>query len=180
MRTKAWEWRRTCDSKRTEEQHCCSSKYSHFNEEEISLVPPSLAPCFSIHGCLHSSKILKVLCQVKLSLGEVPAGTPCGSLPCAPTAEGPCCRERFGQDLISAGGERPLQWGVATGAWCDPMSWGDPSTDWFDLQSQMPVTQVWLLTLVLGRVSAPSAAGTHSFPLSFTLFGKYIIFPQLL
>lgn len=101
-------------------------------------------------------------------------------LPCAPTAEGPCCRERFGQDLISAGGESPLQWGVATGAWCDPMSWGDPSTDWFDLQSQMPVTQVWLLTLVLGRVSAPSAAGTHSFPLSFTLFGKYIIFPQLL
>lgn len=43
MRTKAQEWRRTRDSKKAEEQHCCSSKCSHFKEEgeeEVSLVPP--------------------------------------------------------------------------------------------------------------------------------------------
>lgn len=50
MRTKAQEWRRTRDSKRAEEQHCCSSKCSHFKEEgeeevswytsSVPLVPP--------------------------------------------------------------------------------------------------------------------------------------------
>lgn len=81
---------------------------------------------------------------------------------------------RFGQDLLSAGGERRLQWGIAATGWGDSMSWGGPSTAWSDLQSQMPVTQAWLLTLVLGRANAPSAAGTRYFPLGFASFGKYI------
>lgn len=66
--------------KKGKKKGCCS-KRSHFNEEneqEVSLVPPTLPQCFSIHGCLHSSKILKLLCQVEMALGEVPAGTPCG------------------------------------------------------------------------------------------------------
>lgn len=72
------------------------------------------------------------------SSGAVPRGRPSRDplwhyFPCALTAEGPCCGKRFGQDLLSAGGERPLQWGIAAGTWGDPMSWGDPSTDWFDL-----------------------------------------------
>lgn len=91
MRTKAQELRRTWHSKRAEEQHCYSSKCSHFNEEngeEVSLCP-TLAQCFSMHDSLHSSKIPKVVCR-----GAVPGGGPSrGPLwhcpPCAHTAEGP-------------------------------------------------------------------------------------------
>lgn len=84
MRTKAQEWRRTRDSKRAEEQHCCSSKCSHFNEqgEEESLVPPAW-PSASHSTAVCFSRILRALYRVELYLGEVPAGTPC-----APTAEG--------------------------------------------------------------------------------------------
>lgn len=42
------------------------------------------------------------------------------------------------------------------------------------------MTQAWILILVLGRANAPSAAGTHSFPLGFASFGKYCYFPQVL
>lgn len=96
------------------------------------MFPPSvetqgdtLAQCFSVQGSLHSSKILKALCQAGLSLGELPAGTPCGTVfPALPQQRGCVVGERFSQDLLSAGGERLLQWGVR---------WGDLRTAWSDL-----------------------------------------------
>lgn len=85
----------------------------------------TLAQCFSIHGSLHSSTILKALCRVGLSLGELPAGTPCGTVfPVLPQQRGHVVGERFGRDLLSAGGEGPLQWG---------MRWSDLRTAWSDL-----------------------------------------------
>lgn len=127
--------------------------------------------------------------QGAMPSGAVPAGGPSREplwhcLPTARTAEGPSCGEEFGQDLLSDGGERPLHWGIAAGAWGDSMSWGDPSTDWCDLHRVKCLAclkvKAWLLTFVLGRANAPSAAGTHISPLGFASFGKYIHFPQVL
>lgn len=82
------------------------------------------AQCFSTHGFLHSSKILKALCQAGLSLGEPLAG-PCGTVfPVLPWQRSHAVGERFGQDLLSTGRERPLQWG---------MRWGELRTAWSDL-----------------------------------------------
>lgn len=85
----------------------------------------TLAQCFSIYSSLHSSKILKALCQAGLSLGELLAGNPRGTIfPVLPQQRGHAVGEKFSWDLPSAGGERRLQWG---------MRWGDLRTAWSDL-----------------------------------------------
>lgn len=148
MRTKAQEWRRTRDSKRAEEQHCCSSKCSYFKEEgeeEVSWYTSSvpLVPPPSGETPWPSASQSIALCTPPRSSGpyakwSCPWGRSQQGPPMALSSLGSHSRgaKLCGEGLARTCSvllERLLQWEIAARGWGDPMGWGGPSTAWSDL-----------------------------------------------